>query len=718
MKPFETGNGKPFFVELLDETCPLCIFAVNAAQYGSRSRGTRPRPWNESLGSLWLRVQGPLPGFHNGRYPVALLTAPQNSRAVAGSLYGCYGIRVPSKVLDFSTIGSWISDCCNDHNCGRTKQWPNPLGFRLVDCQTMRTVSGDQVGPADFVTLSYVWGKPQDDREDSKSFREWMLDCSLPKDVPRVITDAITVVTGLGYRFLWVDRYCIPQSKHDRDSIRAFEENISAMGAIYAASTFTIIGAAGNGPDDGLAGLSLRRIPQPAITLSGRQIVGITTPAKAILESVWDTRGWTFQEAMLSTRRLVFTEHQIYFQCHKAQYVESLSGAIPFDIEILTEAVFPLLLNRLSSSEDGSDLSRDSTPEPITTWLPGNMVKAFAYIAKYAPRMFTYSHDAYDAFRGIVQLFKAQDPPLHFLLGLPIITPLPPSMVEADHFDSDDSGEGDSQSRGRKDIQEPESELKELALALSWLPADSVGGWTPTMIYISGEAPKSMTRRPQFPSWTWLGWKNFPRNFEYHVFHEKTGRGYSGYMTNRTYHLDAASVHFEGEQPTPWGSGWRDVCDNAETMKIDCLTVTGWLLELSIDVNRWVREGRPTSLYLPSAFRPRDWELDPEEASRECLLDIFDGREVDWDRTFGRETTHRFTAVLLTSIQSRYVPWGVARTQCALFGLLLLEELPEPNTYERFDFITMPAPHDFEQVDEGIARIGPLSLRHTTIRLK
>lgn len=38
-------------------------------------------------------------------------------------------------------------------------------------------------------------------------------------------------------------------------------------------------------------------------------------PRRDILESNYWTRGWTYQEGVLSNRRIVFTDEQVYWEC-------------------------------------------------------------------------------------------------------------------------------------------------------------------------------------------------------------------------------------------------------------------------------------------------------------------------------------------------------------------------------------------------------------------
>lgn len=79
---------------------------------------------------------------------------------------------------------------------------------RLIDCEVRQLCDG---GNKPYLCLSYVWGKIHAAHGAS--------DGSLPENLPQTIIDAITVTLNIGYRYLWVDRYCIDQAdleaKHD-----------------------------------------------------------------------------------------------------------------------------------------------------------------------------------------------------------------------------------------------------------------------------------------------------------------------------------------------------------------------------------------------------------------------------------------------------------------------------------------------------------------------
>lgn len=317
----------------------------------------------------------------------------------------------------------------------------------------------------------------------------------LPTVVPKTILDAMTVVTNLGFRYLWVDRYCIPQGQ-DKDSIQVRTEMIEVMGAIYATSALTIIQAAGEGPEDGLAGVSAnRRYVQPAIGLDDhRSIVGIGTPASNIRRSTWNTRAWTFQEGVLARRRLVFTHCQAYFQCQEMQCIESLSANVPFDHRILTAAILPPYYH-----EGQNEKIFGNQYEPC---MNRQTIEAFEFIERYAGRKLTHAGDAYDAFRGIIELFKSRNPPLYFFEGIPMVSPVSRHNRQTAQ---------QRQSEGQIGVAELSEEMEGLAFALSW-------GFYPTFeIMWQGSELHSMVRRIQFPSWTWLGWEDCPLEYNFHL---------------------------------------------------------------------------------------------------------------------------------------------------------------------------------------------------------
>lgn len=248
-------------------------------------------------------------------------------------------------LVDYGFIAKWLDDCvkCHGDQC-----FNNPSDLRLVpglqfiDCIARRIIPASEAVDKVYLTLSYVWGAPSGST--SGNVEENGSVSTLPIRLPRVVEDSIRVVKELGFRYLWVDRYCIPQADK-----RAKHTQIQLMGTIYARSAITIIAAAGEDAEYGLPGVGSRaRNPQLRIDFESvyglpRSLMVHHQPEDDIGSSLWSTRGWTYQEALLSKRRLVFTDNQVFFQCQHMICEESQTSSGPVSRQTVktNKFVFP-----------------------------------------------------------------------------------------------------------------------------------------------------------------------------------------------------------------------------------------------------------------------------------------------------------------------------------------------------------------------------------------
>ncbi|KAK1775141.1 heterokaryon incompatibility protein-domain-containing protein, partial [Copromyces sp. CBS 386.78] len=204
----------------------------------------------------------------------------------------------------------WLAYCQSTHqSCTTIRSVPLTTiipGLHLIDCIQRKIIPAEEMTGSTYVTLSYVWGTAL---VDPQSMQSSTVGPALPNDgLPKVIRDAMEVVRCLGYRYLWVDRYCIPQGNAEVKHLQ-----IQNMGKIYSLSDLTIIAAAGEDAEYGLPGVSPPlRTPQLWTTIP-HGILQLHVPE--VGNSVWASRGWTYQEALLSRRRLVFTDRNVFFQC-------------------------------------------------------------------------------------------------------------------------------------------------------------------------------------------------------------------------------------------------------------------------------------------------------------------------------------------------------------------------------------------------------------------
>ncbi|QPC74132.1 hypothetical protein HYE68_004884 [Fusarium pseudograminearum] len=349
---------------------------------------------------------------------------------------------IPPK-LDVALPRIWIDYCMSNHKDTPCASQGAPMrGLKLVDCRNNEVVFVDDLNAEtiEYVTLSYVRGTPTDDEWDHKG---------LPEELPPLLTDAISVTKSLGFRYLWIDRFCFPQfSAVER------RRQLDKMGEIYARSALTIIVAAGQGVQDGIPGISVPREEQLSLqTETGCFTTSLTRPDVEVANSKWASRGWTYQEGLMARRRLVFTPSQVYFQCQTLHCHESISFPLRTHPTLNLGRVFP----------DNAIGSRANTYKNIASG--------------YFSREFTIPEDRLDAFRGIMDRYAQLDDPLDSILGLPLY-----------------------HTKDFKNLPNP-NRTDRLAVGLGWYydpPGDVDLSTHP------------MQRQGPFPSWTWLGWKLRP----------------------------------------------------------------------------------------------------------------------------------------------------------------------------------------------------------------
>jgi hypothetical protein len=196
--------------------------------------------------------------------------------------------------VNIELLKSWITGCRTEHvnSCAE----PNPdilssiaasSGFKLIDCVTRSVVTAPKI--FEYVALSYIWGKTLTPYVNDKSLRGPLED-KLPSCLPNTIEDAMKITINLGFRYLWVDKYCINQDPNCID----LQTQLGAMDLIYHAAAVTIIAAAGDDSDSGLPGVGSRsRVAHSSIKINGTTwISGCLHAQVPVSLSTWATRGW------------------------------------------------------------------------------------------------------------------------------------------------------------------------------------------------------------------------------------------------------------------------------------------------------------------------------------------------------------------------------------------------------------------------------------------
>ena len=244
--------------------------------------------------------------------------------------------RVVLPEVNTSLIKQWMQSCNVQHDPCRlpTLATARELNIRLIDVQDHRIIPATSA--EQYVALSYVWGPTVT----PCLIRDTISQCfSIGglKDlrVPRTIRDAIHLVKCIGMRYLWVDSLCIVQDD-DNDK----QQQLTIMDSIYSKAELLVVAAAGSDANAGLPGVGStpRRISQSIEKVTGTQFITAQPSVQEVLrQSVWISRGWTFQEANLSRRALIFTGSLVYWSCHVDKCREDIISESPLGGQRLDE---------------------------------------------------------------------------------------------------------------------------------------------------------------------------------------------------------------------------------------------------------------------------------------------------------------------------------------------------------------------------------------------
>lgn len=203
------------------------------------------------------------------------------------------------------------------------------------------------------------------------------------------------VCLGIRETYLWVDSLCIIQ-----DDPVIQKHQIDIMDTIYSQAVLTIVAAAGDHADSGLPGVStwMRDVEKQIITIQGIEVSNVLPGLKdAVNLSVWNTRGWTYQERMFSRKCFFFTESQAIYACSEGVQYERK--------------------DRLPPTISTTERFRNAWNRPSSRSL--SLLELFTQnVTEYTRRMLTSQTDILRAFQGVIgHMMRSYTRRFHY--GLP-----------------------------------------------------------------------------------------------------------------------------------------------------------------------------------------------------------------------------------------------------------------------------------------------------------
>ncbi|KAK3386460.1 heterokaryon incompatibility protein-domain-containing protein [Podospora didyma] len=202
---------------------------------------------------------------------------------------------------------SWNQACGKNHSRCNGRQTPfMPVRLIKVDDPARLHIAENVTEAAPYVALSYVWGFAQSHVLTTTTLTAKTAGIDQTQ-LPQTIRDAIDVTRRLGFCHLWVDSLCILQ-----DSDTDKQTQLPLMGSIYRNASLTIVAASASSALEGFLRPPLDPeyfISPFTIPLPGNDDAKLTLGYRATYKPWKDpvnTRAWTLQERVLSTRALIF----------------------------------------------------------------------------------------------------------------------------------------------------------------------------------------------------------------------------------------------------------------------------------------------------------------------------------------------------------------------------------------------------------------------------
>lgn len=342
------------------------------------------KDWPEQ--SQWFGYPG---GYTRGSNRIPFGISPNDPNQDLGNL------QMVGQRPDYTLIKAWLRHCIENHECCQPLRSPLLKQIRVVDVRYREIISL----PVDcnFLALSYVWGGVQQPKARRTG--------RLPRNLPLTIEHAITITQELGHRYLWVDSICIDQQnkleKHNQ---------IALMSYIYRGAFATIIALDSSSAASGIPGVGEKRKTSQLCARfpSDNWMLSYLPSLQSELDkSAWSTRAWTYQEGLLSHRRILFTDNQVHFVCNESACSEDRVHPIDFRKDDTTLGGYTSLVNPLDFTDFKSSYR-------------SHYYLYNYFVSHYVTRQMTKAEDSLYAVSALLQRMKETVFPDGFLFGLPI----------------------------------------------------------------------------------------------------------------------------------------------------------------------------------------------------------------------------------------------------------------------------------------------------------
>ncbi|KAI9155662.1 hypothetical protein HJFPF1_08251 [Paramyrothecium foliicola] len=297
-----------------------------------------------------------------------------------------------SSKATFVLAKSWMSECLKVHGCS-TVNPQSPPPTRVIDVSPAAGTGDLQLRltkPSDrglpYVTLSHCWGLVKPLELTTANISQLTQGFAMA-DLPETFRDAILICRGLDQKYLWIDSLCILQ-----DDIDDWKKEAALMADVYGNSLCPIAAQSSRSVRSGCFAVRQYLQHAPLVFESPGGLAFFADSSNQEPPNL-NTRGWVFQERLLSPRTLGFSSTGITWECRRKKANERWLFAIPPSHITAVEVDFKKMLVQASTP-----LSR-----PLMTGKERRMFLSawFELIEEYATLDLTRQGDKLIAMAGV-----------------------------------------------------------------------------------------------------------------------------------------------------------------------------------------------------------------------------------------------------------------------------------------------------------------------------
>ncbi|KAI1485568.1 heterokaryon incompatibility protein-domain-containing protein [Biscogniauxia mediterranea] len=303
--------------------------------------------------------------------------------------------------VDLNILKQWKDACLRKHG----SKCKNPMRIEpvqpawIIDIRKNCLCPGRGKHANRYIALSYRWGKSSNRKVQGSIMGKLQEPNAMESPefdaiVTPIVRHAIHLTSVLGERYLWVDSLCI-----DHEDKAATVEQLNMMGAIYANAVVTIV-ATDEDAQVGILGLkgisASRNLKQHVIPFGSDEIIVRNTNEDDLKHGTdYHSRCWTYQEYMMSQRKIFFTHKTVHWQCQQGTSHED------------------------TILRDQKERSLKLRLEPILAGFP-DLEAFWRIVSDYNHRDLTYAEDALSGISGLLSV-ASRTFTGGFLYGLPLM---------------------------------------------------------------------------------------------------------------------------------------------------------------------------------------------------------------------------------------------------------------------------------------------------------